>query len=103
MSSQQTPPSLRLTKAGWLALILSVAAGVGLRLALQAYDPEKYVQTTRNDPRQGGLAAMILIPAFALCAWVAFTLLGYPLFRGSLPPVLTPSDRDTPGSPDSTT
>ena len=95
MSNQQVT-SLRLTKAGWLALILTIAACVGLRLALQHYDPGRFVQTTRNDPRQGGLGVMMAMPIFALTVWVVFTLLGYPLFRVSPPPAppAPPSDRD---------
>jgi len=92
MSTQQTPSSLRLTKAGWLALSLSVAAGGGLRLALQFYDPERYIQTTRNDPRQDGLGVMMMMPIFAMFVWIVFTLLGYPLLRATAPP---PADRES--------
>ena len=92
-------PSIQLTRAGWVALLVSVAAGVGLRLALQVWNPEQYVQTTRNDPRQGGLGVMMVaIPIFALTAWVVFTLLGYPLFRVSPPP--NPPPADEPPKPD---
>src|SRR5687767_8923329 len=94
MNNQQMPPSVRLTKAGWLALFLSLAAAVGLRLALRHYDPERFVQTTRNDPRQGRLGVMMVMPIFALWVWVVFTLLGYPLVRASPPPDPPPSDRD---------
>ena len=91
MSAPQCPPpSVRITRAGWVALALSVAAGVGLRIALQVWDPERYVQTTRNDPRQGGLGAIFMIPVFALCVWVVCTLLGYPLLRAT--PPNTPTD-----------
>jgi hypothetical protein len=85
------PPSLQITRAGWVALALSVAVGVGLRVALQVWDPERFVQTTRNDPRQGGLGVMMMIPVFALWVWVAFTLLGYPLFRVAKPTAPTDS------------
>jgi hypothetical protein len=90
---QSPPPSIEITRAGWVALILSIAAGVGLRIALQVWDPERFVQTTRNDPRQGGLGVMFMIPVFALCVWVVCTLLGYPLIRVVHPPTTPNSDR----------
>jgi hypothetical protein len=94
MSKPQMPPSVQITRAGWFALALSLALGIGLRLALQYFDPERYVQTTRNDPRQGGLGAIMMIPVFALWVWIVFTLLGYPLVR-VVPPPAPPTD-ETP-------
>ena len=96
---QSPPPSVEITRAGWVALILSLAAGVGLRIALQVWDPERYVQTTRNDPRQGGLGAIFMIPVFALCVWVVCTLLGYPLIRAVQPPTPPPDSDRGPDAP----
>jgi hypothetical protein len=94
--SPQSPPSVEITRAGWVALILSLAAGIGLRIALQVWYPERFVQTSRNDPHQGGLGAMFMIPVFALCVWVVCTLLGYPLIRTVKPPPTSDRDPDAP-------
>jgi hypothetical protein len=87
--SQQTigpQPGLALTRAGWLALVLSVGIGLGLAVGLKVWWPEKFVPTHRHDPRhQAAPYPFLAIPLVAGGLATIFWYFGYPVLRLTTP------------------
>src|SRR5437762_877059 len=87
------PPqkSIRMTPAGWGALLLSVGVALGVRVVLPLWHPEQFTPTGRNDPRHMAVGMVfVLVPVVFAGLAILLQLLGYPAFRLSEPPTRDP-------------